>query len=689
MCVEEGMSDATDASPGFEETSKLRTRIEDALVALCERGEIDWKGHFDNGKYFEDALVMESLEGRIREGVLFGRLSLESFLKKFASAIDEGKLLDKPLPLGSSGDDACSTCGERARLGFDGQRLVVLADPCPYPEGIVTEWELNVPSGKLVFANDLREWFPSDEEYSVNPMIGRHQTTLAYAKVGMAHGFVSNTSPSVYRSGERFVVGGYQEELWDDEEHRSYANPDPCPWGDVVASISTELWWYSIVDFDEFARRVSHYTPKTKLKKLLRHVNVVDVKPGVYRFRQDQGVDHEDSLVEHASFEWVREPDEPRNYIAEDAAKHCSAIECLIEKCLSWPTLYLSMSQESRERAVVRWQEMDRAQKTTALARAADQAMCTLGGGTEWHENGFPRGVVSDEARRLAAEFEDVPAFDFETHWYPISAGYGGLSLGAGVRDEYTARNELISLAPSFVRLGLNICQNAIKFGSKPQLSTAVWPPAFEVQQARDGMRLFARCYRGLRARYPDEVFDVEFDHLMATRDFDRYVADFDFGPDHPPEDEWGRPPLTIKTGAFFEFDSKKLKEGRFCWHPKEMGAAWARKEDAQRYRLGILAGTDSPLGHLHTKGEAAAESVPLRVVGRVVRGTGDETRSKHLEVAFDYGTEEMRTERWVLAEGEMSAVRQFDDEVEYAGLLEQCKIAFVDEERAFEVRSQ
>jgi hypothetical protein len=674
--------------PEFDEvTVALSHKIMGRILPFCEGGKVkEWKGHLRRGTSWETRQseahsAEKELQRIVTESFSFG-IWTAARLEEFLAALEGGALLEKPLEIGGSfGELSCSECGLRLRLAFDGHGFVVLSAPCPHPDGLVTEWELNVPSGKILVANDLRGWFPIDEDHNVNAAIGCHFTTLAYAKIGMAHGFVGNTSPEVYRTSSGFVIGNYSDEIWDDAAEDYVENPTPCPWDESVASVCTDLWWYSIADYDELVRRFLHYTPEESLEEFLkeRTIHVVDVKPGVYKFRQEQNIDRDAEIVEHATFEWVRDPDPVRDYLKEEDEKHLNATEVLIEHCLSWPTLYMGMSSldgrdKDHDHVLGLWKGMSPEKKAQSLARAADQIMCVLGGGVEWHENGFPRTTVSDEVKQLAAEYGDVLPFNFETHWYPISGGYGGLCLAAGVRAEYMESTPpLLSLAPSFVLLGLNICQNAIKFGEAPRLNTDVWPPAYEIPFCRERMQLFEQCYRGLRERYPDIVFDAEFDLWMRETDFDKYVADFDFGPERPPKSKWGKPPSTIKKGDHFEFDASVLDDGHFCWAK----GCWARKEDAERYVIGVLSGTQSAMGHLHVDARARPPSmIPLKAVGRVLRGTGEGHSSAHLVVTFDYGTENMRGEMAFDAR-DMPAVRQFSDEQEYQALVERYKTEF------------
>ena len=665
---------------------ELVEEIEKLFPRYTKDGKIEnWNGHLLNGAYFYTEGWFESAEKRLQRMLDASMMRLVHLgnLEDLHAALKAGVRLEKPIEIPTSYREFdCPHCGTRLQLAFNGEGFeVFVEDPCPYPKGLITEFELNVPSGKIMVDDDLRQWFPVEEDYDVNQLIGCHRSSVAAAKNGFAYGFVGNTSPDVYRNGDdKFVIGSYREGYCEKDENGEWQdleNPEPCPWGESVASICTDLWWYSIADFDEFKRRRQHYTPDKPLKEITEFwtFNVVDVKPGVYRFRQEQGIDRDQPTVVYAAFEWVRDPDLVVDYLGAEQAKDYNATEVLIQGWMDHIGMWEdAKGSKKKVDFVALWNEKTPEEKVQSLAHPADGTMCVLGGGVEWHEKGFPRMPVSDEAKQLAAEYGDVPAFDFKTHWYPISAGYGGLCLGAGVTCEYTKRNAFIDLAPSFVLLGLNICQNAIKFGEEPRLNTDVYPPAYEIPFCRERMERFAECYRGLRKRNPDLVFDAEFDSWMADEDaVKKHIAEFDFGPEHPPKEKWGDPPVTVKKGEFFEFDAMALDSGHFCW----AAGCWASKENAERYAIGALSGTQSAMGHLHVEASARAPSmIPLKAVGRVVRGTGDGHSSSHLVVSFDYGTENMRDEM-AFNEEDMKGVRQFDSAEEYAELLEAHKIEF------------
>ena len=82
-------------------------------------------------------------------------------------------------------------------------------------------------------------------------------------------------------------------------------------------------------------------------------------------------------------------------------------------------------------------------------------------------------------------------------------------------------------------------------------------------------------------------------------------------------------------------------------------------------------------MGHLHAEHNGRGPGVPLKVVGRVLRGTGEGHFSKDLVVAFDYGTENMTTKEWVTDERYAEGLRQFNDQAEYLSRLEALKREF------------
>lgn len=620
--------------------------VEKALHALCDDDRLDgWNGHYRSGADFYSPDWYEPASARIREMLGFVNLmrNSEEALDGILQAIREGKRLDTPIVLsrrmGSMGL-RCPNCDEKLGLGFNGERFSVVSEkPCPSPNGLVTEFELNVPSGRLIVENDLRDLFPFFEDYNINTPFGRHLQSLEAATTGLAYGYVGNSSPGVYRTGDRFVIGSYEDEIWDGKSHNT--NPKPCSWGEKVAGICTDLWWYSICDGDEFDRRVG-------AEKNYPTDPPVEVRPGVYRFRQESG---RKSKRKFATFEWVREPDPVKDF--SNLEKEHTATEVLLQSCIDWPTLYLPGLPKGGYDDRMAWGDLDREQKTLALASAANHIMCTLGNGIDWSKTGNPRTKVTAEVAQAAAEFGEVPLFDFQHRWYPISSWRGDWRFVDGAH-----------MNNSFVRLALNVCYSNLKFGEVPERNNDVYPPEFTVDACRERMRIYARCYRDLRERHPEIVLEG----AVFPEDLDTHVAVFDFGPRHPPKEKWGRKPLSFKTGEYFEFDANKMSSGHFAWHPSISGT-WSSKSNAQRYALS-LAGRHSNAGI----------SVPLKTVGRVIQGAEIHKKTQLL-VSFDYGTPDMLSKQWLIDEDECAYVRQFSDPVEYASLLDQAKIEFDESE--------
>lgn len=211
-----------------------------------------WNGHFKGG----DAVRKEFLSSVMKTLYMSPWDVSKQDAKDLHSAIKSGHPLERFVPVRIRIDlRDCSCCGEKSLgLETDGHVLRFSGPPCAYPDGLpVTEWELNVPSGQIVVANDLRELFPVDDDFDVCTTIGCHRTTLAYAEAGMSHAYVGNSCPGVYLCKD----GTYK-----------IANPpaggkdDPSFEGDYAAGVTTDLWWYSMCDRNEFRRRCRNlYTP--------------------------------------------------------------------------------------------------------------------------------------------------------------------------------------------------------------------------------------------------------------------------------------------------------------------------------------------------------------------------------------------------------------------------------------------
>lgn len=98
----------------------------------------------------------------------------------------------------------CGECGEKLVCTFDGETFYLEGAPCSCPDGMQPfTFEIDIPSGKMVVANDLRGFFPQAEEDPTSPLydmmtnLGLRALSHAYAKHGLAYGYVGNTCPNL------------------------------------------------------------------------------------------------------------------------------------------------------------------------------------------------------------------------------------------------------------------------------------------------------------------------------------------------------------------------------------------------------------------------------------------------------------------------------------------------------------
>ena len=146
--------------------------------------------------------------------------------------------------VGSNHSYACFICGERPVFITDGEKMWPEKD-CEYPDGILLKFELNVPSGEMVVASDLREHFNTDEHYELDNRMARVKTCLAIAKSGCAFLIVGNRITGIYRVGkDKFVASK------PGEDSRTGKLVEAK--GKRVATVITDSDSYSIVDGDEY-----------------------------------------------------------------------------------------------------------------------------------------------------------------------------------------------------------------------------------------------------------------------------------------------------------------------------------------------------------------------------------------------------------------------------------------------------
>lgn len=351
----------------------------------------------------------------------------------------------------------CFVCGKKVALSTDGSTIFAAA-PCPYPDGIPLEFELNVPSGVMVVANGLPR-FGILGNYNVNTTIGCVKTTKAMETIGCAYAYVGNTCPGMYRVGDnRFIIASGGTGEGDDDE------PIDPP-GEHVGGIITDLWWYSIVDLDEFKRR--------GLKEDRRNYDFVATKPGVYKFTHFvhlKSFEWDCKKPEiYTEIEWVRSPDPVKDYRAKFMAKNFTAGQVVSHMIKSWPGMYSGPDY---------------------IMRAADFVFCVIGGGGSWHPNGF---VIFDPDMLFNTPEVEIPVFDKPFSWYPLSEKYSKLCCAAGIGEKK------INLNPSFAALAKNVAYCIAKHGNSPSGGD----PDPEKTSARN-KAIAQKCLEKLLEKYPD-----------------------------------------------------------------------------------------------------------------------------------------------------------------------------------------
>lgn len=163
------------------------------------------------------------------------------------------------------GNEYCTCCGKEIPFLFDGE-FYIAKDECKDQIGPYS-FELAVPSGELICANDLRDAFP-EVSYYVNHHIGIKNTVRDYAKFGMYHPFVGNSCPSVVkRRNGTIEIGDFRG----------------------TNSICTDLWWASITDKQMLEKNCTR--KNIDCNKFLEQNThfVIKVKPGLYRCTTTSG----------------------------------------------------------------------------------------------------------------------------------------------------------------------------------------------------------------------------------------------------------------------------------------------------------------------------------------------------------------------------------------------------------------
>lgn len=264
-----------------------------------------------------------------------------------------------------------------------------------------------VPSGRLVFANDMRRLTGHVIGFDVNTPQGVYAMTRQYAFYGMGHVFVGNSSPSVIKDedGLRVVTNTNKEGL---------------------GTIDTSLWWYSAMDADLFDKRCAAFGIAPDLAAF--DAFVVDVKPGVHAVTwEDADRDVKDAVLSRIS--WVDHAPESLRQMEPDFSHAPSFVESRV-----WNAMITS---------------------AFSIDDMAEDMFTVLGNGFNWHHgqmsnlNGHPEDAPYAKRLPAAKDITDLletipPLPDFSVgfrgmgHCYPLSQNYpklGAAPLNADPHD--------------------------------------------------------------------------------------------------------------------------------------------------------------------------------------------------------------------------------------------------------------
>ena len=278
------------------------TRINKTIAAYSvaiDNGtlQIDSRSHFklneQNIQKFKDRVLTLSTFGWFVIGEDY------SELEKFENLLQDPT--EEFYKLTTSSDFTCYACGEYLQWETKGKVIraitlefnsdykvepLIYHNDCIFKEGLpeIVNY-LDVRSGKMVFANVLHPFFPSDEElfgtkqytrkYDINTYFGEINYTQKYFEAGLATGFVGNGCTHIFQNKNTIYIGceGYDDETIDMTLFGAKQVSDIC----------TDLWWFSCADYNLLKSKNSEMLDEYITKKV-SGAFVVNVDPGRYKF---------------------------------------------------------------------------------------------------------------------------------------------------------------------------------------------------------------------------------------------------------------------------------------------------------------------------------------------------------------------------------------------------------------------
>ena len=260
-----------------------------------EEEEIDEDDDFGGSHFLRQVRTSLSLaESTIKHPSIYKRRHKDDDEDRWVTDLGKGKLL-----IHGSCLNRCYKCSGEIEFELDLKTKTATATTeCKHANGFGPySVEMDIPSGKLVIANDLRQFIDVAADYDVNYEEGCKRTAEAYAANGMFHFFLGNTCPGIYQKGDFITIGNAKHDEVDyvDEDGKKIqqkiidaankaadkkAKEREKPYGKDLGSVCTDLWWYCGVDYEYLKKKAGK-----DFKRIIKdhYTTIVKLTPGRYK----------------------------------------------------------------------------------------------------------------------------------------------------------------------------------------------------------------------------------------------------------------------------------------------------------------------------------------------------------------------------------------------------------------------
>lgn len=299
--------------------------VEDTLhamvAALGERPKVDQDEDEDEPKVDPEALIdarghwmktepflrstMEKWSGKhfddnVTRSMLFEKIDME----------EHGEVKEETKRLFSRTSE-CFVCqGNFGYTASEGGKRFTASTECQYPGGIPDyDVLLGVPSGRIVFANDLRPLVEIEEPRgtTVNSMIGQRRNTEAHAASGLIMIATGNTCPDIWRrpDGSISIANFRDPDPEDDGEFEEVGVVTPVEERGVeLGSICTDLWDFCAMDYGYFVNRCAALDEDQSNFD----ITIVDVKAGTWAFTVPKDIGRDTATELFSTGRWTDLP---------------------------------------------------------------------------------------------------------------------------------------------------------------------------------------------------------------------------------------------------------------------------------------------------------------------------------------------------------------------------------------------